>query len=96
MIILNEKNVINTVLKKMDFFKLVAKVLPGRSVKSCYRFIKRCFNDKNRQGRWSKDEESLLLKYVEERGEDWNSIGKLMRRTADNVHDKYKFMGKGK
>ena len=36
------------------------------------------------------------MKYVEERGEDWNAIGKLLRRTADNVHDKYKFMGKGK
>ena len=96
LIILNEKNVINTVLKKLEFYKVISKVLPGRSVKSCYRFIKRCFNDKNRKGKWSKDEERTLLKYVEEKGEDWSSISKLMGRSSDNIYDKYKLMGNGR
>ncbi len=80
MVILNEKNVINTVLKKANFFGTVAKALPNRSLFSCYRFIKRCFNHRNRQGKWSRDEIERLGELVGEYGQDWSLIGKKMGR----------------
>ena len=86
---------INKVLKDCGFYKIMARVLPGRSVRSCYRFLKRCFNDRNRQGPWTANEEEMLMDMVEAKGEDWLAIGRAMGRTNDNVYDKYRHLGGG-
>lgn len=65
MIILNEKNVINNVLKSLNFFNILSALLPQRSAFSCYRFLRRTFNKDNRKGRWTVEEEGKLLRLVQ-------------------------------
>lgn len=95
LIILNQKNIVNHILKRYNFFNLLANLLPNRSAQSCYRFLKRTFNNTNRKGKWSVEEEQTLLEWVEREGRDWVFIGKMMGRSSDNVYDKYRSMGEG-
>lgn len=71
----------------------IASVLPKRSVQSCHNLCRRKFNPKNYKGRWTNDEEKILLKYVKKYGREWEQLGELLGRTALNVRDKYKSLG---
>lgn len=73
----------------------IAGVLPNRKVQSCHAVCKRKFNPNNYRGRWSDEEVDFLLDYVENKGRDWEKIGKLIGRTALNVRDKFKELGEG-
>lgn len=65
LIILNQKNIVNHILKRYNFFNLLANLLPNRSAQSCYRFLKRTFSSTNRKGKWTAEEEETLLEWVE-------------------------------
>ena len=79
----------------------IAECLPDRSVQSCHNLCKRRFNPDNYGGKWSQEEEQLLLKLVVKYGESWKMIaatlneegGDIKKRTATNVKDKYKQLG---
>lgn len=73
----------------------IASVLPNRKVQSCHAVCKRKFNPFNYRGRWSDEEIDYLLEYVENKGREWETIGKLLGRTALNVRDKFKELGEG-
>ena len=78
----------------------IAECLPDRSVQACHNLCKRRFNPDNYGGRWTQEEEGLLLEYVNRFGESWkriadelNDLGSVNKRTATNVKDKYKSLG---
>lgn len=73
----------------------IASVLPNRKVQSVHAVCKRKFNPNNYRGRWSEEEVDFLLEYVETKGREWETIGKLLGRTALNVRDKFKELGEG-
>ncbi len=85
----------------------IAESLPNRSVQSCHNFCRRKFNPNNYNGKWSKEEEELLLDLVRETGHSWKDIahalnaknageddlGHCFGRTPENVKDKWKQLG---
>ena len=42
----------------------IAESLPNRSVQSCHNFCRRKFNPNNYNGKWTREEEELLLHLV--------------------------------
>lgn len=73
----------------------ISAVLPNRKVQSCHAVCKRKFNPNNYRGKWSEEEVDFLLDYVENKGREWEKVGKLLGRTALNVRDKFKELGEG-
>lgn len=71
----------------------IASVLPNRSVQSCHNHCRRKFNPFNYKSIWSEEDEILLVDYVKKYGNEWESIGRMLGRTALNVRDKYKQLG---
>lgn len=71
----------------------IAGNLPSRSVPSIHAVCKRKFNPNNYKGTWTEAEEDYLLKFVEERGREWERVGRELGRTAHNCKDKYKELG---
>jgi hypothetical protein len=49
----------------------IAECLPFRSVQSCHNLCRRRFNPNNYQGKWSEEEEALLIELVQENGHQW-------------------------
>lgn len=52
----------------------IAEHMPNRSVQSCHNFCRRKFNPNNYNGKWTEDEEMLLIDLVKERGHVWKEI----------------------
>lgn len=47
---------------------VIAECLQNRSVQSCHNFCRRKFNPNNYNGKWTEDEESMLVELVKELG----------------------------
>lgn len=86
----------------------IAESMPQRSVQSCHNFCRRKFNPNNYNGKWTEDEEMLLVELVKERGHAWKDIAQIINfrsergndevdvrfgRTPENVKDKWKQLG---
>ena len=85
----------------------IAEALPDRSVQSCHNFCRRKFNPNNYNGKWTREEEEILLKLVHEIGHAWKEIahalnakyandedlGHRFGRTPENIKDKWKQLG---
>jgi len=82
----------------------IAESLPNRSVQSCHNFCRRKFNPNNYNGKWTEEEEQLLLDCVRDMGHSWKDIARIINnrfegeddlehrfgRTPENVKDKWK------
>jgi hypothetical protein len=82
----------------------IAESLPNRSVQSCHNFCRRKFNPNNYNGKWTEEEEQLLLDCVRDMGYSWKDIARIINnrfegeedlehrfgRTPENVKDKWK------
>ena len=53
----------------------IAGTLPNRTVQACHNILKRRFSPYNYKGRWTSEQESLLLHLVESEGRKWKEIG---------------------
>lgn len=53
----------------------------------------RNFNELNHKGKWTAEDEQNLITLVQKYGRKWTLIGKKLRRTSDNVYDKYRSLG---
>lgn len=78
----------------------ISTCLPHRSVQSCHNVCRRRFNPENYGGKWTEDEEQLLLRLVTRHGTVWKEIaeklaiqGDGVKRTPGNIKDKYKQLG---
>jgi len=77
----------------------IAECLPMRSVQACHNFCKRKFNEDNYNGKWSFEEEKRLVELIEQEGQKWLEISRILnlenetKRTAANVKDKWKQLG---
>ena len=56
----------------------ISTCLPHRSVQSCHNVCRRRFNPENYGGKWSEDEEHLLLKLVAQHGTVWKEIAEKL------------------
>jgi hypothetical protein len=56
----------------------IAESLQNRSVQSCHNFCRRKFNPNNYNGKWTEEEEMLLLELVTEKGHQWKEIAHYM------------------
>lgn len=52
----------------------IAESLPSRSVQSCHNFCRRKFNPNNYHGKWTQEEEDMLLNLIQETGHAWKEI----------------------
>ena len=85
----------------------IAECLQTRSVQSCHNFCRRKFNPNNYNGKWTEDEEQMIVELVKEMGHSWKEIAQVINlrfdrgddidqrfgRTPENVKDKWKQLG---
>eukprot|EP00347_Sterkiella_histriomuscorum_P009025 403342815 len=85
----------------------IAESMQNRSVQSCHNFCRRKFNPNNYNGKWTEDEELMLIQLSKEMGHVWKEIAQIINgrfnrdskvdqrfgRTAENVKDKWKQLG---
>ena len=46
-----------------------------------------------KKGRWSEEEEEQLKQMIKKYGKKWTMISKQLKRTPENIRDKYREMG---
>lgn len=95
---IGEEGIIKLVSEKIPpeyhgAWPIIAQALPERSVQSCHNLLRRKFNPNNYKGRWTLEEETQLINLVESYGREWEKIGTVLCRTANNIRDKYKMLG---
>ena len=73
-----------------SFWNEIGSILPKRTIYSIYNYIKRKYNNKNNNGKWSDDEISALKELYKEYGNNWKQISEFMNRTEKNIKDKIK------
>ncbi|CDW77042.1 myb-like dna-binding domain containing protein [Stylonychia lemnae] len=85
----------------------ISESLQDRSVQSCHNFCRRKFNPNNYNGKWTEDEEAMLIELVRDRGHQWKEIANVINgmfdrrdltdqkfgRTPENIKDKWKHLG---
>ena len=70
-------------------WKLISAVLKIKSPNQCYRRYK-TINPVFKKGRWSKEEDYLLLKLVNFFGRNWTFISKILKnRSNKQIRDRY-------
>lgn len=75
--------------KITPMYLYVAEHLPGRVFNSVYKAVRRIYNPLDRAGKWS-DEDSLMLVSLQQlHGNEWSTIAKELRRSADSCKDRF-------
>lgn len=77
----------------LRFWTKVCSALENRTLMSSYKYLKRELHQHNRRGEWSQDEVEQLEALVQKHGRKWSFIAREMRRTAENVRDKFRELG---
>ena len=91
--LLFETDEVRSSIGKSKMWSEICSILPQRSIRSCYRFLKRQLDPSNYQGSWSEKEEEILLMLIDKYGRKWKMIAKELNRSAENIKDKYKQLG---
>jgi transposase-like protein len=67
--------------------------IANRSVYACQKAAKRKFSSNNYKGKWTEEEEIVLVEMVKEHGQTWSIISKELERTPENCRDKFREIG---
>lgn len=91
-----DEKLLNLHHKYFDNWKKIEGYFHGRDAKECKdRYTKIKVHGKVKQGRWSKDEVELLMKYHRLFKNNWSHISKMIKtRTPIQIKDKVKEMKK--
>lgn len=60
---------------------------------ACQKAAKRKFSTNNYRGKWSEDDEVLLIELVRSMGKTWTKISEELNRTPENCRDKFRELG---
>ncbi|GAB6029432.1 Cyclin-D-binding Myb-like transcription factor 1 [Chamberlinius hualienensis] len=77
--------------ERKDFYRAVSKGL-NRPLFSVYRRVIRMYDKKNHIGRYTPNEQNKLKKLHEKHGNDWQTIGTQLGRSASSIKDKCRLM----
>ena len=80
--------VVKLQFKKIDW-KKISELFEKKTKHQCYkRFL--TINPDLKKGRWTKEEDLMFFKLMEEYGNNWNSISKIMKnRSTRQVRNRY-------
>lgn len=78
--------------KLSKLFLYVAKFLPGRYANTVNQYIKRRYNPLNYNGKWTKEEDDLLVNLYSSLGNNWTEIGREINRTGVNCNDRLRYI----
>jgi len=76
-------------MSKRDFLNEYYEQLPNRNRRAMTRFRERHFQNVEKSG-WASDDDDELERLVKELGNKWVEIGQLMGRTQDSVHQRWR------
>lgn len=75
--------------KKPVKWKLISTYFKTKSSRQCYSRYKQINPDLNK-GKWTKEEEDCLFKYIEKLGKKWSMLAKMLRtRSSKQIRDHY-------
>ncbi|KFM77482.1 Cyclin-D-binding Myb-like transcription factor 1, partial [Stegodyphus mimosarum] len=77
--------------ERKDFYRTIAKGL-NRPLFSVYRRVIRMYDNKNHVGKYTSDELEKLKKLRSVYGNDWQTIGAAMGRSASSIKDRCRLM----
>jgi len=66
------------------------EMFEGRKQPSLYDFIRRRWHKDNYKGKFSAEEDEMLLGLVDEHGNNWKKIGGILERMPLNVRDRWR------
>lgn len=72
--------------------KTLAAALPNRNRASVQSHILHMLHKGNNLGRWTKEEDEALLKFVQQRGRRWAAASKVVGRMSQCCKDRYKYI----
>lgn len=71
-------------------YKALGPLVPGRTHTQIKDVVRRVWHPDNYRGKFSEEEDALLLSLQAEYGCNWKKIGELMTRMKENVRDRWR------
>lgn len=75
---------------KDNFWEHLSRVLPYRSRASVYKHVRRQYHVFTVRAKWTKEEDSQLMKHVEQSNANWRRIGEAMNRMPEDCRDRWR------
>ncbi|KAI0269426.1 hypothetical protein BC834DRAFT_866216 [Gloeopeniophorella convolvens] len=72
------------------FWGRLVRSVPGRAVKSVYDHVRRAHNPLAKQGKWSKQEDDLLINTFTSQDGDWDRVASIVQRATSDCRDRYR------
>lgn len=77
-----------------DFWKYVSQSLPNRSLESSYRCVTRMFHPDNFNGKFTDNDDKMIIRLYALYGPSWKKIGEMIGRMGTAVKDRYQLLQK--
>ncbi|OXH22211.1 nucleolar protein [Cryptococcus neoformans] len=72
-----------------EFWKDIAASVPGRPILNVQPFVRRMLDPKAHKGRWTSEEDELLLQAYAQHPREWTKISSIVDRTEVDCRDRY-------
>ncbi|KIY32766.1 nucleolar protein [Cryptococcus gattii E566] len=72
-----------------EFWKDIAASVPGRPILNVQPFVRRMLDPKAHKGRWTPEEDELLLRAYAQHPREWTKISSIVDRTEVDCRDRY-------
>nr|KIR44426.1 nucleolar protein [Cryptococcus bacillisporus CA1280] len=72
-----------------EFWKDIAASVPGRPILNVQPFVRRVLDPKAHKGRWTPEEDELLLRAYAQHPREWTKISSIVDRTEVDCRDRY-------
>nr|ODN92435.1 hypothetical protein L203_00712 [Cryptococcus depauperatus CBS 7841] len=72
-----------------DFWRDIAFSVPGRPILNLQPFVRRMLDPKAHKGKWTSEEDALLLRAYEQYPRLWSKISTIVNRTEVDCRDRY-------